>query len=183
MLQLLNFANLFLLQILFLIIFIRLLYKSLYLYFVNTYKYFASQELNCYLKYLMSSFADKSQQSLTSAEMLLKNNFYPSSVNRSYYAFHQFVLHILFNKLKNDKAEFETDVLHQGGTNKLAWNKVSIEFIKRNRDDYRWMQSKVQELKLARVNADYTETVIHQEDAHNVYGITNSMINSLKRTF
>lgn len=65
----------------------------------------------------MTSFAEKSQQSIQAAGLLLTSNLYPSSINRSYYSFFQFMMHVLFNKIKMDQHSFHTHIHCSGKKN------------------------------------------------------------------
>lgn len=141
----------------------------------------------------MTTFAEKSQQSLLAANMLLRENLYPSTVNRAYYGFHQFMMHILFNKMGKKQEEFERDInFYDQGTHKLAWNLVGPAFIKIQPKDYtqrewlkeyKWLQEKVAEFKKIRTEADYKEVTIQQDEATYWMQKSEAMINLLKKGF
>lgn len=141
----------------------------------------------------MTSFAEKSQQSLTAAEMLYKSNLYPSTINRAYYSFFQFMQHILFAKLNQDEKEFEGLINSSGKkTHSLVTNLVGIQFIKNRPNgystlewnrEYQWLSEKIAEFKKIRNEADYFEVTINPEDANSWIGNRNAMINLLKKAF
>ena len=141
----------------------------------------------------MTSFSEKSQQSLQAADMLFKSNLYPSTINRAYYGFHQFMMHILFNRLGKTEEDFDKDINFYGqGTHKLAWNFVGPAFAKNKpkeytdrdwRIEFKWLQEKVTEFKKIRTDADYKEITIKQEEAIFWIQKSDAMINLLKKGF
>src|ERR1700693_381982 len=99
----------------------------------------------------MDTFLEKSTQSLHSAEFLAKNNFYSSCVNRSYYFFFQFMMHILFEKLKQDKAAYDRECKDMAQSSHIkASNLMYDEIEQKNRKDYIWFQSHVPALRKQR---------------------------------
>lgn len=141
----------------------------------------------------MTSFAEKSQQSIQAANMLFKGNLYPSTINRSYYGFFQFMMHVLFNKLNKDRNEFHEQINSLGKkTHTLVWSLVGTEFVKNRpkeyssyewNKEYQWLQEKIKEFKKMRESADYHEDTIRQDDADQWIKNADSMINCLKKCF
>jgi len=141
----------------------------------------------------MTSFAEKSQQSLQAAEVLMRSNLYPSTINRAYYGFHQYMLHILFRKMGKTQEDFDNDLNAYGfGTHSLAWNLVSPAFAKNKpkdvadrewRNEFKWLQEQVASFKKIRTEADYKEITIQQEVAHDWINKAISMINLLNKGF
>lgn len=141
----------------------------------------------------MTSFAEKSQQSIQAAGLLLTSNLYPSSINRSYYSFFQFMMHVLFNKIKMDQHSFHAHIHCSGKkTHTLVWSIVGTAFVKNRpqvyssyewNKEYRWLQEKIKEFKKMRECADYHEDTIRQDDADQWIKNAQSMIHCLKKCF
>ena len=133
----------------------------------------------------MSVLLEKSKQSLKVAKLSFDNNYYPSTVNRSYYACLQLMLHILFNKLNKDREEFYNEVRHNpnGGTHIWASKLIGIELIKKDKDDYKWFQKNIPEFREKRVLADYYEDTISYDDGDFSIKRAESVINLLNKNF
>ena len=133
----------------------------------------------------MSTFLEKSTQSLNSAQILVNNSFYPSTVNRAYYACIQYLLHVLFEKLKYDKTKFYQDVRTQkDGTHGWASKLIEIEMAKmQDKEDYKWFQVKIKEFKKERVAADYYIDIVGQERGLKSIGTAKSIINVINKNF
>lgn len=132
----------------------------------------------------MSNFLEKANQSLDSAKFLFKQNYYSSTVNRSYYACFQYLMYILFDKLNKDQAEFYTEVRQRpNGTHSWASKLISIELAKKDDEDYKWFQKEIPEFREKRVEADYYPTVISQSDGTNSITKAETIINLLKKHF
>lgn len=141
----------------------------------------------------MTTFDEKSNQSFQAAETLLKIHLYPSTINRSYYCFFQYMMYILFHKMKYDREEFFRLLNQtQKKTHTLTWNLLGTEFVKKRPNsysarewnkEYQWLQEKVKEFKRIRECADYLEETIEKEDAEKWINNTSSMINLLKKAF
>jgi len=136
------------------------------------------------LNYLMSQFLEKSNQSLDSAKYLVKQQYYSSTVNRSYYACFQFLMHILFEKLKKDQAEFYNEVLQRpNGTHTWASKLIGNELARQNIEDYKWFQRVLPEFREKRVKADYYPAVISPDEGELSITRAESIINMLKVNF
>ncbi len=133
----------------------------------------------------MSELLEKSKQSFESAKILLKNNYYPSSVSRSYYACFQYILYTLFEKLKKDKEEYYKEVREKPtGTHGWASKLISIDLAKKcSHKDYKWFQENLPLLKKKRIEADYYSDIIKPEDGHDSINKAESLINMLKTNF
>ncbi|MCP9751393.1 HEPN domain-containing protein [Ferruginibacter sp. HRS2-29] len=132
----------------------------------------------------MSELLEKSRQSLLSAKSLVKETYYSSTVNRSYYACFQFILHILFTKIKKDPTEFYNEVQNgKNGTHTWASKLISYELAKKDMIDYKWFQGHVPALKERRVNADYYQSVISQEEGYKAISEAENIINLLVKNF
>ncbi len=132
----------------------------------------------------MSALLEKSNQSLLSAKSLVQQNYYSSTVNRSYYACFQYLLYVLFTKLKKDQDEFYQEVRNRpNGTHTWASKLISIELAKKDMDDYKWFQRHLPELREKRVDADYFQTVIGQTDGYKAIAEAENIITILKKNF
>ncbi|HTB51894.1 MAG TPA: HEPN domain-containing protein [Ferruginibacter sp.] len=134
----------------------------------------------------MSTFLEKSNQSLESANLLAKEKLYSSTVNRAYYASLQFVLHILI-KTGDDKDEIANQCkLEKKGTHIIVLNRIKRKVYKLRKYDtqyFKWFQNALPELKEDRNIADYTDNVLVLEDAHNSIEKAKSIIEFLNVTF
>lgn len=136
------------------------------------------------LNLFMSQFLEKSTQSLNSAKFLVNHQYYSSTVNRSYYACFQFIMHVLFIKLKKDQTEFYTEVLQrQNGTHTWASKLIGNELAQKNMTDYKWFQRALPEIREKRVKADYYDTIISHEEGALAITQAESIINLLKQNF
>ena len=132
----------------------------------------------------MSQFLEKSIQSLDSAKFLVKQQYYSSTVNRSYYACFQYLMHILFEKLKKDQAEFYNEVLHRpNGTHTWASKLIGNELAKKDMEDYKWFQRVIPEFREQRVEADYYPTIISPDQGNQSINKAETIINLLKKHF
>jgi uncharacterized protein (UPF0332 family) len=133
----------------------------------------------------MSSFSDKSKLSLISARLLANNNLYSSSVNRSYYACFQYIMHILFEKIKMNQDEFYTQVRNRpNGTHSWASKLIIIELAKKpDKEDYKWLQEQLPDFRELRVNADYYPEEITQDLGLLSISKAESIMNVLSKNF
>lgn len=132
----------------------------------------------------MSELLEKANQSLESARLLFKQSYYSSTVNRSYYACFQFILHTLFVKLKKDQDEFYNEVrLKPNGTHGWASKLIGNELAKKDLADYKWFQRELPEFKEKRVKADYFPVIISQDDGNQSINKAEAIINVLKKHF
>jgi hypothetical protein len=105
----------------------------------------------------MESFLDKSNESLSSADILIKQEYYASTVNRAYYGYFQFLMHTLFEKLNKDRAQFELAANDSKEGSHVRASNLIIVLIQRKltSQKYKWFQITIKELKQKRINADY----------------------------
>lgn len=134
--------------------------------------------------YSMASLSEKANQSLNSARLLVKENYYSSTINRSYYACFQYLMHILFEKLKKDPVEFYTEVNNgKNGTHTWASKLIGIELAKKDFKDYKWYQKEIPALREKRVQADYHATVMLPADGHDSINKADAIMNLLAKHF
>jgi uncharacterized protein (UPF0332 family) len=132
----------------------------------------------------MLPLSEKANQSLKSANILVKEHLYSSTVNRSYYACFQYLMHILFVKLKKDPTEFYGEVMNgKNGTHSWASKLISIELAKKDLDDYKWYQKEIPAIREKRVQADYHATVITSPEAYESIGKAEAIMNLLAKHF
>ena len=131
-------------------------------------------------------YLEKSNQSMIAAEKLKTERLFASTVNRAYYSCLQYIYHILTEKLTHTPEEINQ---HSSGSHvqaqKLLLNSL-YQICKSDRDnykDYQWFQSKLPELKLARVKADYYTDATSPDDGHDAMRKANDLINVLKKHY
>ena len=136
------------------------------------------------LDYSMESLSEKANQSLNSARLLVKESYYSSTVNRSYYACFQYLMHILFEKLKKDPDEFYSEVNNgKNGTHTWASKLIGIELAKKDLNDYKWYQKEIPALREKRVQADYHATVMLPVDGYDSINKADAIMNILAKHF
>lgn len=131
----------------------------------------------------MSELLEKSKQSKVAADLLMTKSLYSSSINRYYYSYVQFMLHITINKLGHDRAELDKFRKEKEGSHQFASRLINSDLAQKDFSDYKWFQQKNQELKQYRVLADYSEVSIPLEDADKARTMADSLINLLKKNF
>ena len=132
----------------------------------------------------MSELKNKSDFNNIASELLLKNRLYAPSVHCSYYRCIQYMLHIVFNKLKVDKAEFDAQMKQRkDGTHGHAIFTIGCELIKKNTDGYKDFQRLVPKLKEYRELSDYKDEVIGQTIGQDAKGKSDSIMNILVKNF
>lgn len=130
------------------------------------------------------NFSQKSTESFAAARLLMDNHHHSSSINRSYYSFFQFLMFVLYTKLKIDPKEFDSQLKQtNSGSHTWASKLISFELAKRNQQDYKWFQRTLPELKDKRVRADYFEDVQSSSDSINSNQMAESLINMLNKNF
>lgn len=131
-------------------------------------------------------FLEKSKQSMLAAEKLKTEHLFASTVNRAYYSCIQYIFHILTERLTHTKEEIsQTENGSHVQAQKLLSNSL-FNICKGDRDklrDYRWFQSKLPELKYARVKADYNSDVITADEGHEAIRKATDLINVLKKHY
>ncbi len=131
------------------------------------------------------TFLEKATQSLESAKCLVKQSYYSSTVNRSYYACLQYILHVLFEKIKMDQTGFEQDLKQKQhiGTHSYATKIIGNELARKDISDYKWFQKQFPELKEKRITADYHSVVISADEGNASILRAETIINLLKKHF
>lgn len=110
----------------------------------------------------MGTFKDKSEQTLSSAELLLNNSHYNSCVHCFYYSCFQLVLDLL-------RGEFcyKDEQIDAGTKNSLSHNVIINELkksLEKSNIDYQFL-SDFGKLKKMRIKADYSDKCIPEKEA------------------
>jgi uncharacterized protein (UPF0332 family) len=130
----------------------------------------------------MGHLKNKSEINLTAAELLHKNNLYPSVVHCAYYSCVQLMRHIWTNKM--GKTFDELSVLTKNskeGSHELLINKVKT-FLRSESLDDRAFNNSILQLKKLRVKADYEDEQIDSTISHNSISLSNATIKILNKT-
>ena len=130
---------------------------------------------------MIKPLLEKSNQSMLTAETLLKQNFYPATVNRAYYSCLQFILHILFEKLGHTHEYLNT--MPRTGTHSQAQYLLEMTLVGYSKADYKWFQEKLPEFKQERVIADYHGDPLNQSKGYEAINTAKSIINTLKKYY
>lgn len=127
----------------------------------------------------MEHYLEKSNDSLDSAGILIQQQYYASCVNRAYYGYFQFLLHILFEVLNKDRSQFdEAAEKSKEGSHVRASNLIIIAIERKlTSKKFRWFQGKIKELKQKRVEADYYNIITTPEDGDLCIQWANELIN------
>lgn len=134
----------------------------------------------------MSVFLEKSTQSIAAAKKIVKESYYASTVNRSYYGCVHFMMYIIFVKIKKDKTDFYSDVRNgNDGTHTWAAKIIENELAHNVTQEkvYKWFQVEIKSLRKLRVLGDYHDYVVSQSDAYRSIDTAETIINNLKKAF
>lgn len=132
--------------------------------------------------YGMESFLDKSKESLNSADILIKQQYYASTVNRAYYGYFQFLMYTLFEKLNKDKTQFDVAANENKESSHVRASNLIIVLIhnKLTSKKFKWFQSAIKELKQKRVSADYHNIATSPEESARCIEWANELIECVK---
>lgn len=131
----------------------------------------------------MSQFLEKSNESLSSADILIKQQYYSSTVNRAYYGYFQFLMHTLFYKLEQDREQFDiASNKNNEGSHVRASNLILVLIqTKVTNSKYKWFQATIKELKKKRNFADYSDIEITPDDGTNSIKWANALIDCVEQ--
>lgn len=124
---------------------------------------------------------EKSNQSMLIAESLLKQSFYPATVNRAYYSCLQYILHILIEKQGHTYDHLKT--MPRTGTHSQAQYLLEQTLVSHDKKDYKWFQEKLPAFKQERVIADYYGDPLNQTKGYEAIAIAKAIINTLKKHY
>lgn len=135
----------------------------------------------------MSNWKLKSKQNNKSAELLIKNFNYSSSVHCSYYSNIQLMLHILLIDFRKTETEIDTQSrqgsIDEGGYHNWLKNTITRELFTRNFQLVSDFNNFFGQLKGLRIRADYKNTEIIEQRAKNGLDLSNSIIEILTEEF
>ena len=127
---------------------------------------------------------DKSHFNRLAADICLKNNYYAPSVHCSYYSCVQYMLYILFEKLKMTETQFDQEMINlRTGTHGCAIKLIGFDLIKRNRSDYKTFQALIPALKKLREEADYKPKPTPQHEGQTALATSDSIKNVLQKNY
>lgn len=124
---------------------------------------------------------EKSMQSMLTAEMLIREQHYSSTVNRAYFACLQYILHILIEKLGHTYQDLKNQP--RNGTHSQAQYLLEMTLVSKDKKDYKWFQEKFPAFKEDRVLADYYGDALNQDFGYQAINKANSIINVLKKHY
>lgn len=130
----------------------------------------------------MTYLKEKSDNNVKSAQSLINQSLYSSSVHCSYYSCVQLMLHILRSDLSKTEAQIEREQRGQSFHNWLI-NLIKLEFDGRDPSQSRTFYSTIGQLKALRVKADYKNIEILPNEANRALTNANTMLMSLKNNF
>ena len=132
---------------------------------------------------MTSNLFEKHKESIAAAEYLQKQNFYSSTVNRSYYGCFQFLLDVVFTRLNVKPVDFEIQRRqNREGTHGWASKLIEIELAHIDPKEFKWYQKKFPEFQKLREKADYSNEEISQGeslDSINTAKAIISLVNKL----
>jgi uncharacterized protein (UPF0332 family) len=126
-------------------------------------------------------FLEKSNQSIMSAKLLIKQHLYSSTVSRAYYSSLQYIFHVLIEKL----GKTHTDIANapRTGTHAQAQYLLELELVHKNKQDYKWFQKRFPEFKEERVKADYFDKMFDPSSSQDAINLAESINNTLNKNF
>ena len=136
---------------------------------------------------MIKPYLEKSTQSMSAAQLLIKEHLPASTVNRAYYACVQYILHVLVDKLNHTW----DDIQKQPGSSTHSKAQYLLEHYlyqkckdnKENYKDYKWFQQKFPEIKLERNKADYQPDVISPDEGHKAITKADTLMNVMVKYF
>ena len=130
---------------------------------------------------MIKPLLEKSKQSMITAELLVKQSLYSSTVNRAYYSCLQFILHILIEKLGHSQEDINK--APGSGTHSKAQYLLGLTLVKKNKSDYRWFQEKFPAFKQDRVIADYHPDPLDLNFGYEAITKAKAIINTLNKHY
>lgn len=132
----------------------------------------------------MSQLKNKSDFNNAASQLLFKNSLHASSVHCAYYRCIQFMLHILFNKIKMSKIDFQSKrQQRKGGTHGTAIYLIQLELLQKNREEYKSFQALIPKLKEYREISDYEDVEITSTISSDALNKSDSIMNILTANF
>lgn len=132
----------------------------------------------------MNILKDKSRFNREAAELCLKNSLYSPSIHCSYYSCIQYMLYILFEKLKITEEEFNKKRARLNtGTHLSVIKLIGRDLIRKEGLDYTSFQKLIRELKKLREKSDYKNLKINQEEGWIAINHSDSIKNILTKNY
>ena len=132
----------------------------------------------------MNILKDKSRFNREAAELCLKNNLYSPSIHCSYYSCIQYLLYILFEKLKLTEEEFTRKrSLLKIGTHSSAIKLIGLDLVDKEKLDYTSFQRLILKLKMLREKSDYKNVKINQDEGWTAINYSDSIKNILAKNY
>lgn len=129
----------------------------------------------------------KSQENLDSADLLIKNGKYNSSIHCSYYAVFQYIKYALCNSPRNPMSYSNQNLMSLSGSSHvriLRELKNRMNIIDGNMQDASLIGNRIELLKDNRVNADYNENFVFDYNGSNdCLNEAKSIIELIKNKF
>jgi hypothetical protein len=128
----------------------------------------------------MGHLKNKSDINLFAAELLHKQNLYPSVVHCAYYCCIQFMKHIWLTEM--NKSEEDLKQLNQNsneGSHEILINEIKKHLTNQNLDS-RVFYKDILQLKRLRINADYFDLQIDYTISDNSISLSKSVLKNLK---
>ncbi|MDD3723157.1 MAG: hypothetical protein PHW92_11870 [Lutibacter sp.] len=135
----------------------------------------------------MSNWKEKSKENQKSANLLIKNSIYSSSVHCAYYSNIQLMLHILLTDFKLSETEIDTKSkegsIEEGGFHNWLKTAITRELMTRDFMLVRDFNNFFGQLKSLRIRADYKNLLILESKAKNGLNLSKSIIELLEEKF
>lgn len=131
---------------------------------------------------MTSNLFEKHKESISAAELLQKQNYYSSTVNRAYYGCFQFLLDVVFTRLNVKPADFESQRRqNREGTHGWASKLIEYELAHINPQEFKWYQKKFPEFQKLREKADYSNEKISQDESADSINTANAIIDLVNK--
>lgn len=130
----------------------------------------------------MSHLKNKSEINFAAAELLHKQNFYPSVVHCSYYSCIQLMKHIWLHKMNNTEDELShlnrnsVDTSHQ-----VLINQIGSFLKSKNAVAFRDFNNTIGQLKKIRNDADYKDIQIDYNTSNSSISLSKESLNALNK--
>ncbi len=135
----------------------------------------------------MSDWKIKAEQNKKSADLLIKNSNYSSSVHCSYYCNIQLMLHILLTDFGKTQREIDNESkrgsIDEKGFHNWLKNTITRELMNRNFMIVRDFNNFFGQLKSLRISADYKNVLIIEQRAKNGLLLSNNITEILEERF
>lgn len=132
----------------------------------------------------MSFYREKSRYNSEAANLCLKNNLYAPSVHCSYYSCVQYMFHVLFEKLKMTRKEFNKKrSSYKGRSHMMAIDLVETDLRFKKKNDADEFQDMMRQLKKLREKSDYGNCIINQKEGWKALHFSKGIKNILNKNY